>query len=198
MRFAIISRELKAQNAASIDRHARRFRGVPRARRPEGARGALRARHQTRRIRNAEQGQILGSLCGDVPGPSRSGRQTGFRTCSPRLSPRPTRPNCAPWSRRDALRSPAIPANRALPSVATANPSAVGSPEPRPLTAAGRMRLIVVEDDDIVADAIARGLSRREFLGASRGERRSRARGARGRGVRARGHRRRAAGSGRT
>jgi hypothetical protein len=48
---------------------------------------------------------------------------------------------------------------RAMPRAATANPSALRAPTPRSPAAAGRMRLLVIEDDDIVADAITRGLS---------------------------------------
>ena len=112
-------RELKAHNAAVAGVPSRAaFEEFLGPRGPEGAGGALRPRHQARRVRDAEQGEILGSVCRNVRGTWRSGRRTGFRTCSPKPLPKPTKPNCAHWLRRGAPRSAPIEARRAIPMAA--------------------------------------------------------------------------------
>ena len=62
-------RELKAQNTASLAATRAAFEEFLGRVDPEGAGGALRPRHQARRVRIAEQGEVLGSVCRDVRGP---------------------------------------------------------------------------------------------------------------------------------
>ena len=98
-------RELKATERRHDERHARRVRGIPGPRRPEGTRGALRPRRQARRLRHAEQGQVLGTVQQKCSQASPSVPPTASRTCSRKPLPRHSKPSCAPWYRRGAAPS---------------------------------------------------------------------------------------------
>src|SRR6202165_2628441 len=112
----------------------------------------------------------------------RSAPRTDSRIYSPRPSRRPTKRNCAPWCRRGAVLSAPI---ERTPRIRIIRPSAISNEEgrqgdwirfqPRDGTRfrgnarpsagwscrrfRGNVRLLIVEDDDIVADAITRGLT---------------------------------------
>ena len=104
----------RAQGAEHRDahRHPRRVRGVPGRVDPKELEERFERGHQARRVRRRRTRPSTGTCMPRCSRAWRSARPTDFRICSPRRSPRPSRPNCAPWFRRGAAASAPTAANR--------------------------------------------------------------------------------------